>query len=51
MLGRLPTYLDSHYATVPDVAAEQNRLIGAFRDRAPRGGLSDLIFDVISKDE
>lgn len=50
VLGRLPSYLDSHYATATNIPDERNRLIIAFRDRAPRSELSDQMLDIISKD-
>jgi len=50
VLGRLPTFLDDHYVKFADIPAECNRLITAFRDRAPRSELSDQMLDIISKD-
>jgi hypothetical protein len=49
VLERLPTYLDSHYVQVGNVPAERNRLIVAFRDKAPQTELSDRILDIISE--
>ena len=50
VLGRLPNYLDGHYVAIPDIPAERNRLIVAFRDRAPQSELSVQMLDIISQD-
>jgi len=47
LLDRLPNYLNDHYIQTGNIVAERERLIIAFRDKAPLTMLSGRMLDII----
>ncbi len=49
VLDRLPNYLTARYMETGNIVAERDRLIVAFRDKAPLTPLSNRMLDIIER--